>query len=111
MKVQRIKKGCYAEGPTGTTTLGFFSIVTFIQSWEASGSLFFVSGCQCLKWPSFEPVFTEVIKRVVVKKTAEGKFLPGVQYLQTWGKPLLSITHRSVCGSSSLISLFIFHTG
>lgn len=36
----------------------------------------------------------EVIEEEVVRKTAEGKSLPGVQYLQTEEKTLFSITSR-----------------
>lgn len=94
-----------------STTLDLFSSRVCTLPWEASGNLSFASSCQYLKWPSPEPVFTEVIKEEVVRKTADGKFLPGVQYLQTWGKNLLSIINgRSVCGNSNLILLFLFHT-
>lgn len=41
-----------------------------------------------------------------MRETAEGNFLPGVQYLQTWGKILLSIIKRRfIRGNNNLISL------
>lgn len=58
--------------------------------------------CCCLQWPLPILVFTEVIEEKVVHKTAEGKSLPGEEYLQTENKIQSSITNRNfICGSST----------